>query len=135
MTVGTNYVGATGGGSGGFVVLQGLQVSVTGKLYANGGGGGGGCSTDNCTGNDGQDGQLSTAPAQGGAGLINGGPGGLGGYRYAPTEGAASGVSPGGGGGAAGRFAVYVPTGVTPIIMPIETSPPGLDGPFTANTR
>lgn len=135
-TVGTNFVGATGGGSGGFVVIQGLQVSMTGKLYANGGGGGGGCGTDNCTGNDGQDGQLSTAPAQPGAGdPTAGGIGGLGGaINFLPTEGAASTISPGGGGGATGRWIIYTPAGVSPIYMPIEISPFG-ESPLTAGTR
>ncbi|MBA3453627.1 MAG: hypothetical protein H0T42_11095, partial [Deltaproteobacteria bacterium] len=40
-----------------------------------------------------------------------------------PGAGATSTTSSGGGGGAPGMFQVYTPTGVTPMITPMTTSP------------
>lgn len=126
-TLGTNsYIGATGGGAGGFVVIQGLRVAITGSLFANGGGGGGGC-VGNCTAIiQGQDGQRSTTPAAGGLGYNTGANGGAGGTAVAPGNGRAGAEgSPGGGGGAAGRLRVYTPMGVSPTITPAQLSPAG----------
>jgi hypothetical protein len=118
--------GGAGGGSGGYVVLQGLDVRVTGQLYANGGGGGGGNTVNDGAGQPGEDGKRSaTVAALGGSGN-GGGNGGNGGIQsVAPTAGGGttSGVNGGGGGGAHGRFRVYTPSSVTPTLTPSAISP------------
>jgi hypothetical protein len=115
------YVEATGGSSGGTVVLQGMSVKATGRFYANGGGGGGG---GNGGGSDGEDGHRSTVFAGGGAG---GGAGGIGGteaqgpsngVRYTPDP-----IGGGAGGGSAGYFSVSAPAGSQVIVSPVEASP------------
>jgi hypothetical protein len=106
----TNICAGAGGGSGGNLVLAGAKVVVSGAtISANGGGGGGGCSGDNCVGNAGQDGSMTTASAAGGLGYNDGGRGGSGGAASMPEAGGASTVSPGGGGGATGYLQVFLP--------------------------
>lgn len=120
--------GGPGGGSGGFVAFQGAHVEITGKLYANGGGGGAACSGDNCRGNPGSDGLRSKNGAPGGDSAGNSCGGGIGGsVSTAPGPGertfAAASAGGGGGGGSIGRFQVFVPSGVTPVVTPAEASP------------
>lgn len=120
--------GAPGGGSGGFVVFQGARVEITGKLYANGGGGGAGCGTDNCRGLPGADGLRGTTGAPGGDPPGNTGGGGIGGsVSNTPGFGeptfSAGAAGAGGGGGSVGRFLVFTPSGVTPVLTPAEASP------------
>lgn len=109
-----NFVGGTGGGTGGYVVLQGIEVRVTspsGGVFANGGGGGAGCPTDNCVAPPGLDALRSTDPAGGGgivgSGLAVGGNGG--GLSMGATGGYGDSNGPGGGGGAVGRLQVCYP--------------------------
>lgn len=141
--IGSDIFGGAGGGSGGYVVIQGLGVSVTGKLYANGGGGGGGAGDDDSgvdksgfAGGDGR--RSSTQVASGGTTQTTaagrGGDGGIG--AAAPTVGRGHGNfgSGGGGGGSVGHFQIYVPTGVTPTVSPIEVSPQ-FDPDLTRPTR
>lgn len=124
-------IGGGGGGTGGYGVLQGLGVQVTGQVFANGGGGGGGGAND-AAGSAGGDGTRSTTTAAtGGAGATVGtsvgGRGGTGG-RVGANPGVGliptSQGSPGGGGGSVGRFQAYTPTGVTPTLTPSAASPP-----------
>jgi hypothetical protein len=120
--------GGPGGGSGGYVVFQGASVEITGKLYANGGGGGAGCGTDNCRGLPGSDALRSTSSAPGGAASGNTCGGGAGGsVSQAPANGeqtfASASAGAGGGGGALGRFEVFTPAGVAPVITPVQASP------------
>ena len=127
-TAGTVFTGGVGGGSGGNVVLQGLAVSVTGKLFANGGGGGGGISGDDTHGFDGEDGSRSgSTPARGAGPLQSGGHGGDGGTGvFQPAVGGRPGVSAGtggGGGGSTGFFQTYTPTGIIPTLDPNVASP------------
>ena len=108
----TNSVGAAGGGgggSGGRVVLEAFEVTLTStaRLTANGGGGGeGGGSKDNVSndGADGADGAVSTSvPAIGGiGGNATGGPGGAGGAGSARPAKGESGITSGGGEGGGG---------------------------------
>jgi hypothetical protein len=117
-----------GGGSGGNVVLQGMNVSVTGHLYANGGGGGAGSSIATVMGASGEDGTRShTASARGGASQNGEGAGGTGGRASAdPGPGkkpAVSGFGAGAGGGSTGFFQTYTPARVTPTLMPVAASP------------
>jgi hypothetical protein len=114
------YRAATGGGAAGMVVLQGLSLSITGQLYANGGGGGGG---GNGTGGPGYEGQRSTAAAAGGTGTATGGTGGAGGALGAPQGGVSdTNGNGGGGGGAAGFFFLYSP-GTADVVTPTAVSP------------
>jgi hypothetical protein len=118
------FITAAGGGAGGQVVFQGLQVTITGSTFANGGGGGGGSNANDLAGTAGGDGLRSTACASAGAG--NGAPnGGVGGCVIgAPTIGGGGNTSSNGGGGAStGMFFVFAPAGVTPTITPASTSP------------
>lgn len=120
--------GAPGGGSGGFVVFQGVHVEITGKLYANGGGGGAGCATDNCRGLPGSDALRSTTGAPGGDPAGNTCGGGIGGSASnAPGTGEVSfstaSAGAGGGGGSMGRFEVFTPAGVAPVLTSSQASP------------
>jgi hypothetical protein len=114
---------ASGGGSGGTVVLQGMTISVTGQIYANGGGGGGGGEV----GNHGTDGTRSTMRAGGGSpsGInVMSGFGGFGGATQAPANGEReSGGFPGAGGGSAGYILTYTPQFVFPTLTPFAVSP------------
>jgi hypothetical protein len=122
-----SVIGAAGGGSGGNVVLQGLQVSLTGQLYANGGGGGGG----NASGVTGQKGQRSTSAASGGSSGMTDGGGNGGAVAKAPTNGNATN---GAGGGSVGFLQTYTPAGVTPTLTPTVVSP-ALQPNLTVPTR
>jgi len=132
----TRFYGGWGGGSGGYVVLQGTQVSILGSLYANGGGGGGGCDTDDCIGIRGEDGLPTLASGSGGGTATGaGGAGGKGGVNIlVPTYGSDSTISPGGGGASLGRFQVYAPSGITPMLAPVVSSPP-MEPALTITTR
>ena len=122
-----------GGGAGGYVVLQGVSVMVTGQVYANGGGGGAGGLTnvDGTPSQNGLDGFRSdTVAATGGTPQSGAGGGGDGGVKGAvaknPGSGkhpTASGDTPGGGGGSVGFFQSYTPAGVTPTLTPSHASP------------
>ena len=129
------FRGGGGGGTGGYAVLQGLGINVTGNLFANGGGGGGGGAND-AAGGPGADGSRSAfSCAAGGTPLVGAGGGGAGGCAAAgPGGGVASGNCPGGGGGAAGRFQVYAPTGATVTLTPNQVSPI-LEPTLTITTR
>ena len=117
-------MGGGGGGSGGTVVFQGLGVSITGSIWANGGSGGGGTAAG-AAAEAGANGSRSTF-TPGGSGAGAGGEGGSGGGSGggAISGGAPStpSGSPGGGGGAAGRIKIYVPTG-TPVATGGTQSP------------
>ncbi len=121
-------VGGCGGGAGGNVVLQGMNLSVTGQVFANGGGGGGGRPAGQQKGSNGLDGTRSTGGAAGGLSLGGGdGHGGNGGaVGVQPGPGARSTdaqASAGGGGGSVGFFQSYTPPGVTPTLSPSAASP------------
>ncbi|MBX3158367.1 MAG: hypothetical protein KF773_20525 [Deltaproteobacteria bacterium] len=119
-----DFVAGGGGGAGGYLVLEGARVNVTGRLYANGGGGGGGCNVDDGVAPNGADGPRAQTGGPGSLGVGSGvGTGGTGGSAATPTVGGGSTDSAGGGGGAAGRFQIYVPSGVSPTLAPIEVSP------------
>lgn len=124
--------GGAGGGAGGYVVLQGAKVTVTGKLVANGGGGGGGCDKDECFGADGEDG--GQVIARGGAAVgAAAGRGGNGGLDATLPQAGSDGASPGGGGGAVGRFQIFTPSGVAPVMT--GTSQPAFEPNRTVETR
>jgi hypothetical protein len=126
----TTHFPAGGGASGGNVVIQGMNVSITGQLFANGGGGGAGENSQELFesfGDPGQKGRRSSATAQGGPGLNGGGTGGTGGagVLFGGSGGApsiASGFG-GAGGGSTGFLQTYTPQNVTPTITPTEASP------------
>jgi hypothetical protein len=121
--------GGFGGGAGGYVVLQGANIQVTGQVYANGGGGaaGGGSAADVTAAEEGQDGPLSTSRAAGGTPQPGAGAGGAGGFvEGGPLNGTHptnSSFYPGGGGGSIGFFQTYTPAGVTPTLTPSQASP------------
>jgi hypothetical protein len=119
---------ANGGGSGGYVALQGMNVSITGQLYANGGGGGAGSHVEGVEAASGMDGYRSdTISAQGGAnphGEGAGGAGGHGGVAPGPgTKPTINGFGAGAGGGSTGFFQTYTPSDVVPILTPAAASP------------
>lgn len=113
------YFHPAGGGSGGTIVLQGMQVEVTGQIFANGGGGGGGGGISiggGISAGPGQDAQRSTSPASGGVeDSTGGGAGGFGGTNALPGPGRKS-ANPGAGGGSAGFILTYTPQFVFPAI-------------------
>lgn len=96
--------GGGGGGAGGGILLEASSVVAAGNLFANGGGGGGGAA-NSMTGNDGEPGQESPIPAQGGA-IGGGGTGGAGGTNMPPRDGRNGAYNSGGGGGSAGVIVV-----------------------------
>jgi hypothetical protein len=116
-----------GGGSGGYVVIQGPSVIVTGGVFANGGGGGGGLRANDTTGVAGEDGPAAATSAMGGAATNGEGPGGSGAWRDGGAQpggmNTAAGALPGGGGGGMGWFQAYVPTAGTATLTPAEASP------------
>jgi hypothetical protein len=116
------YYQATGGNSGGTVVLQGMTINATGRFYANGGGGGAGGAG---TGLNGEDGKRSAVAALGGVG--GGAVGGNGGSEGSmPSNGSQyfmDTTNGGAGGGSAGYFLVYAPPGSQVIMSPAEASP------------
>ena len=121
----------TGGGAGGNLLVEGMNVEITGSLYANGGGGGAGCAmnTQMASDEDGEDAQLSdTAAAAGGSPPAGAGAGGVGGIATSlPGDGRRDTVStanPGGGGGSVGWLQAGTPAAITPKLTPAHTSPP-----------
>lgn len=120
--------GGSAGGSGGNVVLQGANVSVTGNLFANGGAGGAGKPTTQANGTSGEDGRRSTSAAMGGlTGISGNGAGGNGGASgVTPKTGkrfTEAGAGAGGGGGSVGFLQTYTPAGIQPTLTPALTSP------------
>jgi hypothetical protein len=113
----------TGGGSGGYVALQGMQVIVTGGVFANGSGGGSG----QIGGMPAQSGQRSSVPAEGAliSGTLggNGGKGGTG--TVAPTVGKRpiSGGYAGAGGGSAGFLQIFTAPNAVNNLSNATTSP------------
>ena len=121
--------GGAGGGAGGNIVLEGLDVHVTGSVLANGGGGGAGGigSAGSSTSEDGRDGTIDYLSGPPGgiarAGAGNGGAGGsLSGPPQPGRQPTGSG-GPGGGGGSMGFAQTYTPAGVTPTLTPVAMSP------------
>jgi hypothetical protein len=127
----TDFFAGTGGGSGGNVVLQGMSITVTGQVFANGGGGGAGAVMNGSTvepGRPGANGTRSTTDvASGGSGANGAGSGGTGGRQGAApgpgTHSVSTSTTPGGGGGSIGFFQAYAPMGVTPVLTPSAASP------------
>ncbi len=118
-----------GGGAGGYVVLQGADVRVSGRLFANGGGGGCG-KPFGSNGVNGPDGARSVAAPLGCTPTTDEGSGGTGGAQgFAPGNGGlgagtgGSARTSGGGGGSMGFFQVYTPSGVVPTLTPTASSP------------
>lgn len=109
-----------GGGAGGYVVLQGLDVRVSGNVFANGGGGGCGKSAtaNGLPGPDGKNGVGLAATCMPTGGESVGGAGGSAGSP--PGNGVGS---FGGGGGSMGFFQTYTPNGVVPTLTPAAASP------------
>jgi hypothetical protein len=109
--------------------MQGMNVTLKGELFANGGGGGAGNQTVTQAGSPGEDGKRSpTEAAAGGAlGTGNGG-GGAGGVGVIPPRDGQKRVSAdasaGAGGGSVGFIQTYTPNGVTPELRPVAVSPP-----------
>ena len=129
-----------GGGAGGNVLIEGMNVDITGSLYANGGGGGAGCvpNTQATSEQNGADGPMSDVVSGiGGVAVNGGGSGGNGGIGTTPPgdgRHAQMGVGqPGGGGGSVGWLQVATPSGVTPTLTPSHVSPPLQSA--TANVR
>ncbi|NOZ86795.1 MAG: hypothetical protein GXP49_11085 [Deltaproteobacteria bacterium] len=122
-------IGGAGGGSGGAVLLESLEVALTGTIAANGGGGGGGGNNDGEAGGNGSDATADLNPAAGGQGRdghgcalqgnTQGGDGGLGAagktieggngesYEWKQCPQHQNYLGGGGGGGGAGRIRVY----------------------------
>jgi hypothetical protein len=124
--IGGTYSQARGGGSGGNVIIQGMAIDISGKMFANGGGGGGGGGTLNAQ--DGSPGTRSTAGGGVGGAGDDGAQGGRGASGLAgATSGTKGSGGGGGGGGGTGWFLTYTPAGVTPNVAFIpapEFSPP-----------
>jgi hypothetical protein len=119
-----------GGGAGGTILLEGLQIAITGKLAVNGGGGGGGGG-----GSPGAAGLLDRAPAGGGSGGAGNAPGGAGGALNL-VDGSPgtfnSGTSrSGGGGGAVGRIRITTFSGSASVDVAAVLSPALGDTPTT----
>jgi hypothetical protein len=119
---------AQGGGAGGNIVIQGVSVSITGQVYANGGGGGGGWRTGGGEGVPGADGSLSESAGASGGNVDGGsGRGGSGGYKNMPptngTHPTVNNSGAGAGGGSVGFLQTYTPSGVTATLTPAHVSP------------
>jgi hypothetical protein len=117
-----------GGGAGGYVVLQGRRIAVTGGVFANGGGGGAGASSTPAPGLPGKDAYASSSQeAQGGQPDADAGRGGAGGVgTRVPTIGlkpTATVGRGGGGGGSVGFLQTYTPEGIEPTLTPSAVSP------------
>lgn len=112
---------ASGGGSGGSILLESLAVSVAGTLAANGAGGGGG-SSNGIPG--GQNAFGNATPAAGGAAPSPGGAGSAGaivkGSDGTFTAGSAS--AGGGGGGGAGRIRINTKLGQATVTGTLSPS-------------
>ena len=117
-----------GAGAGGALLIEAAEVVVAGKIAANGGGGGAGTGP-----NDGQDGQLDTAPTPEGTGeAVAGGGGGKGGAGSAidGQPGVANttfgdGAFSGNGGGGAGRIRINTRSGsatISGLVSPTLTT-------------
>lgn len=119
----TVFTAARGGGAGGTVVLQGLGVSVDGRVFSNGGSGGGdgGADVGGASGTAGEEGRQNTTCAPGGVSKASGGQGGC---ASPPGDGLAGGNKGGAGGGSAGFLLTYTPAGVNPSLTPFAVSPP-----------
>lgn len=121
-----NDEGGGGGGAGGGILLEAPSVTIDrAVLVANGGGGGSGRVADN----HGQQGALSTTPADGGLGSGGGGADGRGGNGGAGMTAATAGDdhNPGGGGGGAAAGVIRINTDggastVDAVISPTFTS-------------
>lgn len=118
-----------GGGAGGYVVLQGVDVRVSGQMFANGGGGGCG-KPFNANGLDGANGAAATGAPVGCTPTTDEGSGGAGGAEgFAPANGGpgagtgGSARTAGGGGGSVGYFQTYTPSTVIPTLTPAASSP------------
>lgn len=126
-TDGVHKYSGAGGGSGGFILIQGREVTITGGLYANGGAGGGGMSSAGVAGTKGNDGSPTTSPASGGNPATGGGRGGNGGASDPPGGGAppmTAGANAGGGGGSAGFIQLLLPRDQLPQLTGAVASPP-----------
>jgi hypothetical protein len=117
------FFAASGGGSGGNVVLQGMQLAVNGQVFSNGGGGGGGSGGGQLVGSPGEKGRRDITCAAG-AGSAGGGRGGVGGCDTAPGGIGVAAENPGAGGGSTGFLLTYTPSGVIPMLSPFKVSPP-----------
>lgn len=104
-----NGGGGGGGGSGGMIVLESNEVTINGKVAANGGGGGEGA--DGTNGSPGSPGGLATARATGGNGASNEGADGGSGGASANTAGDAPTQVRNGGGGGGGGGAGFIGIG------------------------
>lgn len=129
FSIGNAAVNACGGGAGGYVVVQGAALSLSGRLFANGGAGGNGRASSGADGGNGPGGSMSDSmPARPGSGISGEGRGGAGGVGTTlPTEGlhpTMSGATAGGGGGSVGFLQLYVPRSATPVVSPAAISPP-----------
>lgn len=125
---GTSPIGARGGGAGGYAVLQGIDVAVTGRLFANGGAGGSGRPTNAPKGELGPEGTLSdTTPALGPPSTASNGAGGNGAYgAVLPRDGGPytnAAASAGGGGGSVGFLQTCTASGHAPTLNPAAISP------------
>ncbi len=124
---GSPGVGAGGGGgSGGAVLLEALNITISGIIAANGGGGGGGGGVTLPLGGFGQDGQASRSALPSLGGVSGGaGSGGDGGASSSPNGGDGTGTASGGGGGggAVGRIRVNVRPGTVPNLSGATISP------------
>ncbi|MCW5804058.1 MAG: hypothetical protein KIT31_16920 [Deltaproteobacteria bacterium] len=132
----SSFVGSPGfgGGSGGNIVIQGLQIDLHGRLFATGGGGGSGNENpfNMSAGTPGRDGGPDGGGAGGSTVRSNGGGGtgagvGVTGAGALPSPGQAQtgggSTTPGGGGGSVGFVQTYTPEGVTPTRAPTAQSP------------
>ena len=121
------------GGSGGYIVMQGMNVNVIGEVYANGGGGGGGQSGLGADGTRSATvaavGGTSAHGAIGGAGGRRGAAPGVGSRTMSPLE-----VTGGAGGGSTGFIQTYTPEGVLPMLSARGISP-ALEPNGTVQTR
>ncbi len=110
----------SGGGAGGNIVLQGMQISVEGQVFSNGGGGGAG--GGNILGDNGEKGRRSAQCANG-APAPGGGLGGKGGCAGSPPGVGVAATSPGAGGGSTGFLITFTPSGTEPELTPFAVSP------------
>jgi hypothetical protein len=130
--------GGGGGGSGGAILIEALDLTLSGILAANGGSGGaGGCRSP---GTDGADATPSDEPAVGSPESLcqgNIGVGGSGGALLAgPEEGGRSSDergAAGGGGGAVGRIRINLAPGASPSLEGGIVSPEATRGVVGAN--
>ncbi len=125
-----------GGGSGGSILLEAPRIDVGGGIAANGGGGGAGARSTSVGGANGQNGDLATTAAPGGAWNGSGTGGGAGSSADAPAGGAGgssdSHDDSGGGGGGAGRIRLNKLTGsVAGFLSPSLATGAATEGTIT----